>query len=86
MNHQLWLQYGCDIFHKIEAKIPQNIPKYTIPIICGIPILYYVTKKWNSRVTVEDNYQQIINKKNNTTQSVIDSIAFFDSNSIKTIS
>jgi len=86
MNYQLWLQYGCDIFHKIEAKIHQNIPKYTIPILCGIPILYYVTKKWNSRVTVEDNYQQIINKKNNTTQSVIDSIAFFDSNSIKTIS
>jgi hypothetical protein len=86
MNHQLWLQYGCDIFHKIEAKILQNIPKYIIPILCGIPILYYVAKKWNSRVTVEDNYQQIINKKNNTTQSVIDSIAFFDSNSIKTIS
>jgi len=88
--HQKWLQYVHNIFwnvyHKIEAKIPQNIPKYTIPIICGIPILYYVTKKWNSRVTVEDNYQQIINKKNNTTQSVIDSIAFFDSNSIKTIS
>lgn len=90
MNHQLWLQYGrnilWDIFHKIYAKIPQNIPKYTIPIVCGFPILYYATKKWRSSITVEDNYQQIINKKNNTSQSVIDSIAFFDSNSINTIS
>jgi hypothetical protein len=90
MNYKIWLQYGrnilWDIFHKIDAKIPQNIPKYTIPIVCGFPILYYATKKWRFRVTVEDNYQQIINKKNNTTQSVIDSIAFFDSNSIKTIS
>jgi hypothetical protein len=90
MNHQLWLQYGrnilWDIFHKIDAKISQNIPKYSIPIICGLPVLYYAIKKWRSRVTVEDNYQQSINKKNNTIQSVIDSIAFFDSNSIKTIS
>jgi len=90
MNHQLWLQYGrnilWDIFHKIYAKIPQNIPKYTIPIVCGFPILYYATKKWRYSITVEDNYQQIINKKNNTSQSVIDSIAFFDSNSINTIS
>jgi hypothetical protein len=86
MNHQPWLQYGCDIFHKIEAKIPQNIPKYTIPIICGFPILYFAIKKWRSNITIEDNYQQIINKKNNTNQSVIDSIAFFDSDSIKTIS
>lgn len=88
--HQQWLQYGhnliLNILHKIDAKIPQNIPKIAVPILCGIPILYYVTKKWRSRVTIEDNYQQIINKKNNTTQSVIDSIAFFDSNSIKTIS
>jgi hypothetical protein len=80
--HQQWLQYGCDIFH----KIPQNIPKISVPILCGIPILYYLTKKWRSRVTIEDNYQQIINKKNNTTQSVIDSIAFFDQYSINTIS
>lgn len=90
MNHQIYFQYGhdilCDVFHKIEAKIPQNIPKIVVPILCGFPILYYVTKKWRSRVTVEDNYQHIINKKNNTTQSVIDSIAFFDSNSINTIS
>jgi hypothetical protein len=88
--HQQWLQYGhnilLDVFYQINAKIPQNIPKIAVPILCGIPILYYVTKKWQSRVTVEDNYQQIINKKNNTTQSVIDSIAFFDSNSINTIS
>jgi hypothetical protein len=89
MNHQQWLQYMrnifWDVFQKIEAKIPQNIPKIIVPILCGIPILYYSTKKWRSRVTVEDNYQQIINKKNNTTQSVIDSIAFYDSESIKTI-
>ncbi len=88
--HQQWLQYGhnliLNILHKIDAKIPQNIPKIAVPILCGIPILYYVTKKWRSRVTVEDNYQQIINKKNNTTQSVIDSIAFFDQYSINTIS
>lgn len=87
--HQQWLQYGrnifWDTFHKLEAKIPQNIPKFTIPILCGIPILYYATKKWRSRVTVEDNYQNIINQKNNTTQSVIDSIAFYDSESINTI-
>jgi hypothetical protein len=87
--HQEWLQYGhnilCDVFHKIEAKIPQNIPKITIPfVICSLTILYYTTKKWRSRVTVEDNYQQIINKKNNTTQSVIDSIAIYDENSINT--
>jgi hypothetical protein len=89
MNHQLLLEYGrnilCDVFYQINAKIPQNIPKIVVPILCGFPILYYVTKKWRSRVTVEDNYQQIINKKNNTTQSVIDSIAFYDSESIKTI-
>ena len=87
--HQQWLQYMrnifWDVFQKIEAKIPQNIPKIIVPILCGIPILYYSTKIWRSRVTVEDNYQQIINKKNNTTQSVIDSIAFYDSESIKTI-
>jgi len=92
MNYrQKWLQYVHNIFwnvyHKFEARMHQNIPKYTIPVvICGLPILYYATKKWRSFVTIEDNYQQIINKKNNTTQSVIDSIAFFDSNSIKTIS
>lgn len=88
--HQQWLQYGrnifCDIFHLLEAKIPQNIPKYTIPVvICGLPILYYVNKKWRSRVTVEDNYQHTINQKNKTTQSVIDSIAIYDENSINTI-
>jgi hypothetical protein len=88
--HQQWLQYGrnifWDVFHILEAKIPENIPKYTIPVvICGLPILYYATKKWRSRITVEDNYQQIINKKNNTIQSVIDSIAIFDENSINTI-
>ena len=87
--HQQWLQYGHDIFwnvfQKIQDKIPQNIPKIVVPIICVLPIFYYSTKKWRSRVTVEDNYQQIINKKNNTTQSVIDSIAFYDSESIKTI-
>ena len=88
--HQEWLQYGrnivWDIFHILEAKIPENIPKYTIPVvICGLPILYYATKKWRSRVTIEDNYQQVINKKNNTTQSVIDSIAFYNSISINTI-
>ena len=87
--HQEWLQYGrnifCDIFHTLEAKILQNIPKIVVPIICGLPILYYVNKKWRSRVTVEDNYQYIINQKNNTTQSVIDCIAFYDSDSINTI-
>jgi len=92
MNYrQQWLQYGrnifWDIFNTLEAKIPQNIPKYTIPVvICGLPILYYATKKWRSHVTVEDNYQHIINQKNNTTQSVIDSIAIFDQYSINTIS
>lgn len=89
MNHQQWLQYihniFWDVFQKIEAKIPQNIPKIIVPILCGIPILYYSTKKWRSSVTVEDNYQQIVNNKNNTTQSVIDSIAFYNSESIKTI-
>ena len=89
MNYQLLLQYGRNIFwdvlHEIEAKIPQNIPKIAIPIVCGLPILYYATKKWRSRVTVEDNYQRIINEKNNTTQSVIDCIAFYDSESINTI-
>jgi len=71
MSAKIWLQYGYDI------------SKYIIPII---PILYFVTHKWRkSRVTVEDNYQKIINKKNNTTQSVIDSIAFYDKDSINTI-
>ena len=87
--HQQLFQYGhnlmLNILHKIEAKIPQNIPKIVVPIICVLPIFYYATKKWRSHVTVEDNYQHIINKKNNTTQSVIDSIAFYDSESIKTI-
>ena len=88
--HQQWLQYGrnifWDVFHILEDKIPQNIPKYTIPVvICGLPILYYSIKKWRSRVTVEDNYQHIINTKNKTTQSVIDSIAIYDENSINTI-
>jgi len=86
MNHQQWLKYGrnifWDIFHKFEEKMPKNIPKIVVPVICGIPILYYATKKWRSRVTVEDNYQHIIN----TTQSVIDSIAIFDESSINTIS
>jgi hypothetical protein len=59
--------------------------KSIIPIICGIPILYYITKKWKSFITVEDNYQYIINKKNNTTQSIINSITYFDENSINTI-
>jgi len=81
MNAKIWLQYGHNIFN----KIPQNIPKIAVPILCGLSILYYGTKKWRSRVTVEDNYQQIINVKNNTTQSVIDSIAFYDSESINTI-
>jgi hypothetical protein len=67
MNHQLLLQYGrnifWDVFHKIEAKTPQNIQKIAGPILCGLPILYYATKKWQSRVTVEDNYQRIINEK-----------------------
>ena len=89
MNYQQWLQYGCnilcDVFHKIEDKTPQNIQKIAVPILCGLPILYYATKKWQSRVTIEDNYQRIINEKNNTTQSVIDCIAFYDSDSINTI-
>jgi len=90
MNHQIWLQYGCnflrDVFHKIENKIPKNIPKFIIPaVICGFPILYYATKKWRSRVTIEDNYQHIINVKNKTKQSVIDSIAIYDENSINAI-
>jgi hypothetical protein len=90
MNHQQWLQYGrnilWDVFHRFEAKFPEDIPKYTIPVvICGLPILYYSTKKWRSRITVEDNYQQLINQKNNTKQSVIDSIAIYDSESINTI-
>jgi hypothetical protein len=88
-NYQLLLQYGREflwnILHKAEAKLPQNIPKIVVPIICGLPILYYTTKKWCSKVTVEDNYQRIINRKNNTTQSVIDCIAFYDENSINTI-
>ena len=61
MNNQIWLQYGCNIY----KKIPQNIPKVIIPII------YYATKKWKSSVTLEDNYQNIINVKNNTNQSVM---------------
>jgi hypothetical protein len=73
MNIKIWLQYGY------------NISKYIIPIIPIIPIFYFVTHKLRSRVTVEDNYQQIINKKNKTIQSVIDSIAFYDSESINTI-
>jgi hypothetical protein len=85
MNYQQLLQYGRKIFREIFYKFPQNIPKCTIPIICGIPILYYVTKKWRSSVIIEDNYQRIINEKNNTTQSVIDCIAFYDSDSINTI-
>jgi hypothetical protein len=88
MNYQTWLQYGKDIFwdvfYKIESKIP-NIPKFTIPILFGFPILYYATKKLRSRVTIEDNYQYIINTKNKTIQSVIDSIAIYDKNSIDTI-
>ena len=83
--HQQWLQYGHDIFCNIFNKIPQNIPKIVVPIVCGLPILYYATKKWRFQVTIEDNYQRIINEKNNTTQSVIDCIAFYDSESIKTI-
>jgi hypothetical protein len=51
MNNQIWLQYGCNIFWNIYKKIPQNIPKVIIPIICGLPILYYATKKWKSSVT-----------------------------------
>jgi hypothetical protein len=90
MNYQQqWLQYGrnifWDVFHKIEDKILQNIPKIAIPIICVLPIFYYATKKWRSSITVEDDYQRIINEKNNTTQSVIDCIAFYDSESIKKI-
>lgn len=90
MNYpQQWFQNGrkifWDVFSKIDTKIPQNIPKFTISIICGFPILYYFIKKWQSRVTVEDNYQIDINKKNNTTQSVIDCIVFFDQDSINTI-
>lgn len=88
--HQLWLQYGHNIFwnvfHKFETKMPKTIPKmYIVPIVCGLPILYYATKKWRSRITIEDNYQQVINKKNNTNQSVIDSIALYNSESINTI-
>jgi len=71
------------------ANIIQNARNlrnpYIIPIICGLPILYYTIKKWRSSITVEDNYQQIINIKNNTTQSVIDCIAFYKSDSINTI-
>jgi hypothetical protein len=90
MNYQQqWLQYGRNIFwnvfHKIEAKIPPNIPKFTIPIVFGIPVLYYSLKKIYSRITIIDNYQENLNQKNNTTQSVIDIIAFFDKNSINTI-
>ena len=89
MSAKIWAQYGCNIawnlFHKIEAKIPQNIPKIVVPIICVLPILYYATKKLRSTITVEDNYQHIINVKNNTTQSVIDCIAFYDKDSINTI-
>jgi hypothetical protein len=59
--------------------------KIIITVICGIPILYYINKKWKSCITAEDNYQYIINKKNNTTQSIINSITYFDSNSINTI-
>ena len=87
------LQYGrniaLDIIQKLQVNI-QRIPRiygnpYIIPIVCGIPILYYATKKLRSHVTAEDNYQHIINEKNNTTQSVIDSIAFYDKDSINTI-
>lgn len=59
--------------------------EWDIPILCGISILYYIAKKWQSRITAEDNYQHMINKKNNTTQSIINSITYFDSNSITTI-
>jgi len=76
MSTKIWLQYGRNISWNILQ---------TIPIICGLPILYYVTKKWRSRVTVEDDYQHIINEKNNTSQSIIDCIAFYDSESINTI-
>lgn len=89
MNYKNWLEnrYNIfkEIFHKIDDKIPQNIPKFIIPIVCGIPILYYFHKKWYSRVTIEDNYQNIINEKNNTIQSTIDSIIFFNMDSINTI-
>ena len=89
MNQQIWFKCVRNIFwdflHQINSKIPKNISKLAIPIICGIPILYYANKKWVSSITVEDNYQQIINKKNNTEQSVIDSIAFYDMESINTI-
>ena len=70
---QYFENIDLDVFHKI------------IPVICGIPILYYIIKKWQSRITVEDNYQHIINEKNNTTQSVITSITFYDHESINTI-
>jgi hypothetical protein len=90
MNYQQqWLKYGRNIFwnvfHKIESKFPQNIPKFTIPIVFGFPVLYYSLKKIYSRITIIDNYQENLNQKNNTTQSVIDIIAFFDKNSINTI-
>ena len=55
--------------------------EWAIPVICGIPILYYIIKKWQIHMTAEDNYQHMINNKNNTTQSVINSITYFDSNS-----
>jgi hypothetical protein len=75
MNYQFCLEDLNNISSIFETKIPQ-----TIPILCSLAILYYSFKKWNSRVTVEDNYQHIINQKNNTTQSVIDSVMFFDKN------
>jgi hypothetical protein len=89
MSVSFGLQYGCNIalgiFNKFKQNIPENIPKIAIPILCGVPILYYITKKWWFHITVEDNYQHVINNKNNTTQSVIDSIAIYDENSINTI-
>lgn len=87
-----WRNIGGNILQNI-ANIIQNAKNisgnlrnpYIVPIVCGLPILYYAAKKWKNRITIENNYQHIINKKNNTTQSVIDSIAFYDKDSINTI-
>jgi hypothetical protein len=89
MNRQVLLKFGyndfSNLYNKINFKVFQNISELTIPILCISPILYYFTKKWLSNITIEDNYQKTINQKNNTNQSVIDSIAIYDENSINTI-
>ena len=60
--HQQWAQYGCnifwDVFHKIEARIPQNIPKIAVPIDDSpesrqkVNFALEIAKRYNSDVIV----------------------------------